>query len=28
VRYTALTDRKLAKKPKTLRAYLRRAKLR
>jgi hypothetical protein len=28
VRYVALTDRKLASKPKTLRAYLRRAKLR
>ena len=28
VRYVALTDRKLANKPKTLRAYLRRAKLR
>ncbi len=28
VRYVALTDRKLAKRPRTLRAYLRRAKLR
>ena len=28
VRYVAVTDRKLASKPKTLRAYLRRAKLR